>query len=598
MKNEAEVINRLKSYEPLWDDWAYNGKLYGSGGSGCVLGLSKGEERSVVKVIYIEDNQLKYNAVKDEIETMATLRSEYLVECLDYRIEKVNNQKGEKIGYDFLIHMNEYEPFSEFLREEEYDPNEVCVQLAKEIGGALCVLHSNGILHRDIKPENIFIDNSNGERHFRLGDFGVSKRIGDMSGLTTTGTLNFMAPESFKYYEYSYRSDIYNLGMTLYYILNDLRFPVFSEEESQSDFDYNTDCRLHGEKLPQPVCGSDELKKVVLKCCEANPKDRYKDISEALNELFGQSIPKMGVPLKKSSSTVTRKRVVQNKGLRVLFIATAAAVFILTIAFSILTIGQNTTINNSKKYSVTRINQTINDSRKIIEHMNNNIIKTFTHNSNEISITSENMAIIKTQGTPIHFQGISLCKYECYFNNGRLFYIYSDQGDYIYQIFLYNETVVRVKIGGKNNTDETNIAREYYVIAKNAQKLYDDLKKENPDNIFNSDKGSVEYDTTSPYEDNTGSSQKSDNKELNASSRYISRSDLSGMTLDEVQLAINEIYAKHGYYFSEEPYKSIFESYDWYSPDTTNMDVVGNRLNEYENQNLKVLGSYRNSLDQ
>ena len=98
MKNEAEVINRLKSYEPLWDDWVYNGKLYGSGGSGCVLGLSKGEERSVVKVIYIEDNQLKYNAVKDEIETMATLRSEYLVECLDYRIEKVNNQKGEKIG--------------------------------------------------------------------------------------------------------------------------------------------------------------------------------------------------------------------------------------------------------------------------------------------------------------------------------------------------------------------------------------------------------------------------------------------------------------------------------------------------------------------
>ena len=415
-----------------------------------------------------------------------------------------------------------------------------------------------------------------------------------MSGLTTTGTLNFMAPESFKYYEYSYRSDIYNLGMTLYYILNDLRFPVFSEEESQSDFDYNTDCRLHGEKLPQPVCGSNELKKVVLKCCEANPKDRYKDISEALNELFGQSIPKMGVPLKKSSSTVTRKRVVQNKGLRVLFIATAAAVFILTIAFSILTIGQNTTINNSKKYSVTRINQTINDSRKIIEHMNNNIIKTFTHNSNEISITSENMAIIKTQGTPIHFQGISLCKYECYFNNGRLFYIYSDQGDYIYQIFLYNETVVRVKIGGKNSTDETNITGEYYAIAKNAQKKYDDLKKDNPDNIFNSD---IEYDTTSPYEENTGSSQTSDNKVLNTSSRYISESELSGMTLDEVQLIINEIFARHGYYFAEEPYKSYFESYDWYSPDTTNMDVVVNRLNEYENQNLKVLGSYRNSLD-
>ena len=146
LKNEAEVITRLKSYGQLWNGWTYNGRLYGSGGSGCVLGLSRGEEKSVIKVINIDDNQLKYNAVKDEIETMVTLRSEYLVECLNYRIEEVFNRKGERIGYDFLIRMNEYEPFSEFLREEEYDPNELCVQLARDIGGALCVLHSNGIL--------------------------------------------------------------------------------------------------------------------------------------------------------------------------------------------------------------------------------------------------------------------------------------------------------------------------------------------------------------------------------------------------------------------------------------------------------------------
>ena len=307
MNKESSIIERLKQYEPLWDGWTYSGKQFGTGGSGCVLGLRRENNFSVVKVIYVDKKSQNYNAVKNEIETMVTLRSDYLVECLDYRIENVYNRKGEVIGYDFLIHMNEYLPFSEYLREEEYDPNRLCIQLAREIGYALCFLHSKGILHRDIKPENIFIDNTNNEQHFRLGDFGVSKKISDLSGLTATGTLNFMAPESFTYYEYSYQSDIYNLGMTLYYILNDLSFPVFEESNSQSDFDYNSECRLRGDKLPEPVFGSDTLKTVVLKCCEAKPKDRYNDVSAMLNALFGQNIPPSGIKQPKVNSNSTRK---------------------------------------------------------------------------------------------------------------------------------------------------------------------------------------------------------------------------------------------------------------------------------------------------
>ena len=312
MKNVNEVIERVKTYEPLWDGWTYTGNLIGSGGSGCVLELANGELRSVVKVIHVDDNLEKYNAVKNEIETMITLRSAYLVECLNYRVEQVFNRKGEAVGYDFLIHMNKYEPFTEFLREEDFDPNALCVQLALEIGISLCVLHSHGILHRDVKPENIFIDEATGKLHFRLGDFGVSKRISDMSGLTTTGTLSFMAPESYQYNEYGYSSDIYNFGMTLYYILNDLRFPQFVEENSQGDIDINTDCRLRGDRLPKPEFGSEHLQSVVLKACEAKPKDRYKDVSEMLGELFGQTIERAGVERKKNpldNKTYYRKQI-------------------------------------------------------------------------------------------------------------------------------------------------------------------------------------------------------------------------------------------------------------------------------------------------
>lgn len=495
MKNEAEIITRLKSYEPLWNGWFYNDKLYGSGGSGCVLGLSREKESSVVKIIYIEDNQLKYNAVKDEIETMATLRSEYLVECLDYRIEEVFNRKGEKIGYDFLIHMNEYEPFSEFLREEEYDPNAICLQLAKEIGGALCVLHSNGILHRDIKPENIFIDNSNGERHFRLGDFGVSKRIGDMSGLTTTGTLNFMAPESFKYYEYSYRSDIYNLGMTLYYILNDLRFPVFAEEESQSDFDYNTDCRLHGEKLPQPIYGSSALVKVVIKSCEANPKDRYKDISEMLNGLFGQNIPKMGVKLQNDSGSLPRRKAKHKKMIRIALIITLAA---LVVSFAIyrVFIFQNESVNNGLlKYNLTDISYTLTETPERAETSFRTIQKTDNDSYNFNLDISQNGLIMHMSDKSLNPNDSNTYEYDCYFfsvftdafsgNFEELCYIYSEQGDSSYRIFINNEDIVCVVIGGKNimtyNYGDKRITKEYYDIIAKVNECYSVIDKNDLD---------------------------------------------------------------------------------------------------------------------
>ena len=494
MKNEAEVITRLKSYGQLWNGWTYNGRLYGSGGSGCVLGLSRGEEKSVIKVINIDDNQLKYNAVKDEIETMVTLRSEYLVECLNYRIEEVFNRKGERIGYDFLIRMNEYEPFSEFLREEEYDPNELCVQLARDIGGALCVLHSNGILHRDIKPENIFIDNSSGERRFRLGDFGVSKRIGDMSGLTTTGTLNFMAPESFKYYEYSYRSDIYNLGMTLYYILNDLRFPVFSEEESQSDFDYNTDCRLHGEKLPLPVYGSGELKKVVIKSCEANPKDRYKDISDMLNDLFGQNISKMGIHLKVEANPIIKKMRKRKKRMRIILIESIILLVVLVAVFAFVSYSNRPINSVSSKYENSKIDQYVNSDKEIAETMQNYILKTTTYNSSEISLTWNYDSIIFAQNKSINMIETK-CEYEYYYGpDGTLFYIYSNQGDSIYQIYLYDNDIIRVLISGVNveayDYGDKKITVKYQKIVDEANKLYSEIKEQNP--------GSFTEDTLTP----------------------------------------------------------------------------------------------------
>ncbi len=85
-------------------------------------------------------------------------------------------------------------------------------QMLEGIGYA----HSQGVVHRDIKPGNIIVTPEN---KVKILDFGIAR---DETGHTITqsgqvvGTLQYASPEQIKGERVDQRSDIYNLGMTLY----------------------------------------------------------------------------------------------------------------------------------------------------------------------------------------------------------------------------------------------------------------------------------------------------------------------------------------------------------------------------------------------
>ncbi|MFN8177511.1 MAG: serine/threonine-protein kinase [bacterium] len=102
-------------------------------------------------------------------------------------------------------------------RRGALDPAEV-TRVGLEIASALGAVHAAGILHRDVKPANVVRDE---EGRYVLADFGLGARWDDESlrGARPSGTPMYMAPELLAGGAPSVRTDLYALGLLLWFAL-------------------------------------------------------------------------------------------------------------------------------------------------------------------------------------------------------------------------------------------------------------------------------------------------------------------------------------------------------------------------------------------
>jgi TolB-like protein len=141
-----------------------------------------------------------------------------------------------------------------------------------ELCAALAAVHAAGLLHRDVKAQNVMREQGG---RLVLMDFGTGEELAGTNRIV--GTPLYLAPEIFRGQAASIQSDLYSLGVLLFYLVSG-RFPVSagSMEELASAHNDRRSQRLRDLRpdVPESFVG------VVERALDGDPARRYRTVGE------------------------------------------------------------------------------------------------------------------------------------------------------------------------------------------------------------------------------------------------------------------------------------------------------------------------------
>ncbi|MDZ4833693.1 MAG: protein kinase [Candidatus Melainabacteria bacterium] len=280
-----ESTGKISRYELL--------SRLGEGGIGVVY---KAMDPALSKIVAIKvlntnnlsaDQQIRF---QNEARALAELKHEGIPEIYDFSVSE------DGAPYMVMEFING-ESLNVVISNEENRTVDFAVSIAIQICEALQHAHAAGIRHRDVKPSNVIITE---DKKVKLVDFGLAKiekflnsdQFKTEAGMVMGSPL-YMSPEQFQSGHVDARTDIYSLGCVLFETLSGAP-PFFGETALETA---NMHMSRRPPLLPEDLdCSEtvrDDLQKIINRCLEKKPEDRFQKMHElrlAFEKIFPSEV--------------------------------------------------------------------------------------------------------------------------------------------------------------------------------------------------------------------------------------------------------------------------------------------------------------------
>ena len=216
-----------------------------------------------------KDGVLDFEAVKQGLVAETDILKKLNHPNLPSIIDVIDQEDSFIIIMDYI----QGNSLAKALNEYGALPQDKVIEWAKQLCDVLGYLHSRKppIIYRDMKPANVMLKP---DGNITLVDFGTAREFKERNLADTTclGTIGYAAPEQFGGMgQTDGRTDIYCLGATLYHLVTGMN-PCEPPYEIKPIREIN------------PAL-SGGLEKIILKCTQRDPNDRYQSAEELMYAL-------------------------------------------------------------------------------------------------------------------------------------------------------------------------------------------------------------------------------------------------------------------------------------------------------------------------